>query len=90
MRIPYREPTHAARRGSRDPEGHEPSCATVDVAASSLEEAVEEALDAFEVGASESGVGWIREPVEESIEVIEIRPGEPPGPLGLVDDSAVD
>jgi len=88
VRIPYREPTHAARRGLSDPERHEPFTASVDVVASSPEEAVEKALDAFEVGASESGVGWIREPVEEQIEVREIGPGEPPGPLGLVDESS--
>lgn len=69
VRIPYREPTHAARRGVSDPEAHEPFSTTIDVAASSPEEAVERALAKFEGSASESGVGWIREPVEDLIEV---------------------
>ena len=67
VRIPYREPTYEARRPAQANDG-EPYVAQYEVSAPDAPTAIERALAAFDGDASESGVGWIREPVLDQIE----------------------
>ena len=64
VRIPYVEPTFAARQ-ARPPA--EPFVAEVEVEADSDLDAVERGLEKFEGDARDSGVGWIREPLEGQV-----------------------
>lgn len=60
--IPYREPTYSVRQGVQKTYD-----AFYEVEADSLEAAVTSALAQFEGLATESGVRWIREVIEERI-----------------------
>lgn len=64
--IPYVEPTHDVHSGSGE---RAPFKATYEVAAADRAEAVARALARFEGDASDSSVGWIREPLEDLIRV---------------------
>jgi hypothetical protein len=65
--IPFREPTFERSIG-RSPDAP-PYVASYVVSACSTEEAQAQALELFWGLATESGVGWIREPVESAIRV---------------------
>lgn len=63
VKIPYQEPTYSARQG----ETKTYTC-SYEVTAPSRDEAIREALRRFEGLAKESGVRWIREPLEDQVD----------------------
>lgn len=65
--IPYDEPTYQVRRPG--PAGGAPYRAEYVVTAADERAAMAEALLQFHADASSSGVGWVREPRHEAIEV---------------------
>ncbi len=64
VRIPYVEPTFAARQAQPP---LEPYVAEVVVEAVTGPDAIERGLEKFEGDAHDSGVGWIREPLEDEV-----------------------
>lgn len=67
MTVPYVEPTHAARTGRAA--SAPPFVAEFVVEADDEEQARARALERFEADARDSGVGWIREPLEDQVRV---------------------
>jgi hypothetical protein len=66
VRIPYEEPTFAAHQ-KRPPAP--PFVAELEVVAVDEQSARAQALARFEADAKDSGVGWIREPLEDAVTI---------------------
>ena len=65
VRVPYREPTFEARRPA---DSDEPFVARYEVTAPDAPAAIQKALAEFDGEATDSNVGWVREPILDAVD----------------------